>query len=81
MTSAGVLVRAATQATKQVWNARASRVAKIFAEMVMRGRAVYIGPEPPQQFNLPLAKPGDVGERLRPARTAKRIRRRTSGSG
>src|SRR5258707_15477078 len=32
---------------------------KDIAEMVMRGRAVYIGPEPPQQFNLPLAKPGD----------------------
>src|ERR1700730_6586727 len=34
--------------------------------MVMRRRAVHIGPKPPQQFDLPLAKPRDVGERLRP---------------
>jgi hypothetical protein len=34
--------------------------------MIMRGRAVHIGPKPPQQFDLPLAKPRDVGKRLRP---------------
>src|ERR1035437_894350 len=33
--------------------------------MIMRGRAVHIGPKPPQQFDLPLAKSRDVGERLR----------------
>src|SRR5450631_4746643 len=32
----------------------------------MRGRAVHIGPKPPQQFDLPLTKPRNVGERLRP---------------
>ena len=36
------------------------------AEMIMRWRAVHIGPKPPQQFDLPLAKSRDVGERLRP---------------
>src|SRR5271154_1309451 len=34
--------------------------------MIMRGRAVHIGPKSPQQFDLPLAKPRDVGEGLRP---------------
>src|SRR5450756_2014548 len=34
--------------------------------MIMRGRAVHIGPKPSQQFDLPLAKPRDVGECLRP---------------
>ena len=39
---------------------------KDIAEMIMRRRAIHIGPKPPQQINLPLAKSGDVGERLRP---------------
>src|SRR5438309_9502692 len=34
--------------------------------MIMRGCAVHIRPKPPQQFDLALAKPRDVGERLRP---------------
>src|SRR5450759_4820749 len=34
--------------------------------MIMRGRAVDIGPKPSQQFDLALAKPRDVGERIRP---------------
>jgi hypothetical protein len=28
--------------------------------MIMRGRAVHIGPIPPQEFDLPLAKPRGV---------------------
>ncbi len=39
---------------------------KDIAEMIMRGRAVHIGPKPPQQLDLPLAKSRDVGECLRP---------------
>jgi hypothetical protein len=39
---------------------------KDIAEMVMRRRAVHTGPKPPQQFDLPLAKARDIGERLRP---------------
>jgi hypothetical protein len=34
------------------------------AQMIVRGRAVRKGPEPPQQFELPLAEPGNVGDRL-----------------
>jgi hypothetical protein len=32
--------------------------------MIMRGRPIHIGPEPPQQVDLPLAKPRNVGECL-----------------
>ena len=39
---------------------------KDMAEMIVRGRAVYVGPKSPQQFDLPLAKSRDVGECLRP---------------
>jgi hypothetical protein len=38
------------------------------AEMIMGGRTVHIGPKPPQQFDLALAKPRYVGERLHPPR-------------
>lgn len=65
MTSAGVLVSAATQATKQSWKASVER-GKDIAEMIMRGRAVHIGPKTPQQIDLPLAKSRDVGKCLRP---------------
>ena len=43
MTSAGALVSAATQATKQRWNASASSVGKNIAEMIVRGRAFAKG--------------------------------------
>ena len=66
MTSAGVLVSAATQATKQRWNALGVERGENIAQMIVRGRAVAIGPEPAQQIELLLAKAGDVGEGLRP---------------
>jgi hypothetical protein len=40
--------------------------------MIMRGRAVHIGPKPPQQIDLTLAKTRDVGERLRPRKNCKK---------
>src|SRR6266566_6917177 len=38
----------------------------VSAAMIVRRRAVHIGPKPPQQFDLPLAKPRNIGKRLRP---------------
>jgi hypothetical protein len=40
--------------------------------MIMRGRAVHIGPKPPQQIDLTLTKLRDVGERLRPRKDCKK---------
>src|SRR6266566_1423567 len=37
----------------------------VSAAMIVRRRAVHIGPKPPQQFDLPLAKPRNIGKRLR----------------
>jgi hypothetical protein len=63
MISAGVVVSAATQATKQRWKACASSVAKISPDD-HRGRAVAIGAEPAQELELLFAKEGNVGKRL-----------------
>ena len=51
------------------------------AEMIMGGRTVHIGPKPPQEFDLALAKPRYVGERLRPRENRQKNKRSTSGSG
>ena len=66
ITSAGAPVSAATQATKQRWKASASSVAKMIAEVIVRGRAVAKRPEPAQQLELLLAEARDVDEGLRP---------------
>ena len=58
MTSAGVLVKAEIQETKQLWNAGA---------MIMGGRAVRERPEATQKIELLLAEPRDIGEGLRPS--------------
>src|SRR6202007_968918 len=41
---------------------------KDVAKMIVRGRTVLVGPKPPQQIDLSLAKSRDVGESLCPGK-------------
>ena len=66
MTSAGVFVSAATQGHEAKLEGAGVERGEDIAEMIVGGRTVHIGPKPPQQFDLALAKPRHVGERLRP---------------
>ena len=82
ITPAGMPVSAATQATKQRWNASASRAGEDVAEVVVRRRAVRERAEAPQEDGSFFSPKRAMSVKVSaPASTASRARSSTSSSG